>query len=544
MSEARFSRSIDKDRLARLKAAREDADAAYNAALSALDAALPVLSTPPVPDGGAQGAPDETQVTALNERFAILAGVQPPGGLKGLLLRPIWSLLAPVLARQETFNAALVDHVNRNVAAARSSHDALATLAATVRVELERLAAFHSALIVYLQQITPYVDTKDHEFDGLATRRVEDVGEAVETLHHRTVGPGGAISGVGDELNRRLEMLAVRERRYEARVSALDAAHGQLAQSLGVVTRATQTLKREVERMLAREPATGDREQGLEFRRDGSPLGAEALAKAASRPSPDAAAVADGPLGERSLPTEPALPATTSTDSFATGGIESFKYVGFEDQFRGSATVIRDRLRDYLPLFMAGQEVLDIGCGRGEFLDLLRQQGVHARGLDINHEMVEVCRQRGLDATEGDALAYLQHLDDESLDGIFAAQVVEHLAPDYLMRLLQRAGEVLRPGGVLALETVNVACWFAFFQSYVRDITHVRPLHPDTLAYFVRASGFPHVDVRFRSPYPEAHKLQHVAGGDALHYTVNANVDKLNSLLFTHLDYAVIATKP
>ena len=128
-----------------------------------------------------------------------------------------------------------------------------------MRIELERLATFHSALIMYLQQITPYVDTKDHEFDGLATRRVEDVGEAVETLHHRTVGPGGAISGVGDELNRRLEMLAVRERRYEARVGALDAAHGQLAQSLGVVTRATQTLKREVEHLSSgnRVPDTG-----------------------------------------------------------------------------------------------------------------------------------------------------------------------------------------------------------------------------------------------------------------------------------------------
>ena len=144
-----------------------------------------------------------------------------------------------------------------------------------------------------------------------------------------------------------------------------------------------------------------------------------------------------------------------------------------------------------MPLFAAQQDVLDIGCGRGEFLDLLRQQGVRARGLDINHEMVEVCRQRGLDASEGDALGYLRGLADESLGGIFAAQVVEHLEPDYLVRLLQRAGEVLRPGGVLVLETVNVACWFAFFQSYVRDITHVRPLHPETLAYFVRASGFP-----------------------------------------------------
>jgi SAM-dependent methyltransferase len=520
MSDVRFSRTTDKQQLARLKAAREEADAAYNAALSALDAALPGPATMPHP----AAAPDESQVTPLNERFAVLGKAQPPGGLKGLLLGPVWRLMAPVFARQEAFNATLVDHVNRNVAVARSTRDSQLALIETLRIELERLATFHSALVIYLQQITPYIDTKDYEFDGLATRRVEDVGEAVETLHHRTVGPGGAISGVGDELNKRLEMLAVREQRYEARVGALNAAHDQLAQSLGVVTRATQTLKREVERLIeSRGPGIGDRDPA-----DGR----------AGAPSLDVAR--DGLSDSR----RPSPASNVSADnSFAGGGIESFKYVGFEDQFRGSATAIRDRLRDYLPLFAAQQDVLDIGCGRGEFLELLRQQGVRARGLDINHEMVEVCRQRGLDADEGDALGYLRAQADGSLGGVFAAQVVEHLEPDYLVAMLQRMYEVLQPGGVLALETVNVACWFAFFQSYVRDITHVRPLHPDTLAYFVRASGFTHVDVQYRSPYPEAHKLQHVPGGDAMHYALNANVDTLNSLLFTHLDYAVIARK-
>ena len=511
MSDVRFTRTVDKAHLARLKAAREQADAAYNAALSALDAALP--DVPAMPHASA--APDETQVTPLNERFAVLGQAQPPGGLKGLLLRPVWGLVAPIFARQEAFNAALVDHVNRNVVAGRSVRESQVALIETLRIELERLATFHSALIQYLQAITPYVDTKDYEFDGLATRRVEDVGDAVETLHHRTVGPGGAISGVGDELNRRLELLAVREQRYEARVRALDAAHAQLAQSLGVVTRATQTLKREVERVLDRVPGTGYR-------------------------VPEAAG--DEHAGRAGSPSR--AETVEAADSFAAGGIDSFKYVGFEDQFRGSATAIRERLEDYLALFSDTQDVLDIGCGRGEFLELLRHNGVRARGLDINHEMVEVCRQRGLDATEGDALSYLHSLPDESLGGVFAAQVVEHLQPEYLVALLQRMYAVLRPGGVLALETVNVACWFAFFQSYVRDITHVRPLHPDTLAYFVRASGFPHVDVQYRSAYPDAHKLQHVSGGDALHYTLNANVDTLNSLLFTHLDYAVVARKP
>ena len=529
MSDVRFARTTDTQQLARLKAAREEADAAYNAALSALDAALPGPATMP----HAAAAPDESQVTPLNERFAVLGQAQPPGGLKGLLLGPVWRLMAPLFARQEAFNATLVDHVNRNVAVARSMRDSQLELIETLRIELERLATFHSALVIYLQQITPYVDTKDYEFNGLATRRVEDVGEAVETLHHRTVGPGGAISGVGDELNKRLEMLAVREQRYQARVGALDAAHGQLAQSLGVVTRATQTLKREVERLIQdRVPGTGHREPGATDPRLAANV--DTSTGRAGSPSP-----ANSPSSG-----SPSLAGDVSHDnSFAGGGIESFKYVGFEDQFRGSATAIRDRLRDYLPLFAPQQDVLDIGCGRGEFLELLRQHGVRAQGLDINHEMVEECRRRGLDASEGDALAYLRGLPDESLGGVFAAQVVEHLEPDYLVALLQRMYDVLQPGGVLALETVNVACWFAFFQSYVRDITHVRPLHPETLAYFVRASGFTQVDVQYRSPYPDAHKLQHVPGGDAMHYALNANVDTLNSLLFTHLDYAVIARK-
>ncbi len=264
MSDVHFTRSVDRDLLARLKAAREEADAAYNAALSALDAALPGVPSMP----HASAPLDETQVTPLNERFAILGPMQPPGGWKGLLLKPVWGLMAPVLARQEAFNAAVVDHVNRNVGVGRSVRDSQLALIETLRIELERLATFHSALLIYLQQLTPYVDSKNYEFDGLAVRRVEDIAEAVETLHHRTVGPGGAISGVGDELNRRLEMLAVREHRYQSRVAALDAAHGQLAQSLGVVTRATQTLKREVERILDdRVPGTGSRVRGTGQRR-------------------------------------------------------------------------------------------------------------------------------------------------------------------------------------------------------------------------------------------------------------------------------------
>jgi O-antigen chain-terminating methyltransferase len=190
--------------------------------------------------------------------------------------------------------------------------------------------------------------------------------------------------------------------------------------------------------------------------------------------------------------------------------------------------------------------VLDVGCGRGEFLSLLRDSGIAARGIDVNETMVEVCRERGFDAHLADALEYLRAQPDASLGGLFAAQVVEHLRPGYLTQLLEAAFDKLRPGAAIVLETINPACWFAFFSSYIRDITHERPLHPETLKYLLVATGFEQVEIRYSAPYPEHEKLQAVTATgmplDAAN-TLNANAEKLNGLLFTYLDYAAIGRR-
>jgi O-antigen chain-terminating methyltransferase len=164
--------------------------------------------------------------------------------------------------------------------------------------------------------------------------------------------------------------------------------------------------------------------------------------------------------------------------------------------------------------------------------------------------MVELCRARGLDVTAADAVGYLSGLEDGALGGIFSAQVVEHLQPSYLLRFLELAYHKLVPGGRLVLETLNPACWVAFFDSYIRDITHVWPLHPDTLKYLVTASGFPEVEIQFRAPVPDEHRLHPIAPGagwdpalvDAAG-TFNANMDKLNVRIFSFLDYAVVASR-
>lgn len=204
----------------------------------------------------------------------------------------------------------------------------------------------------------------------------------------------------------------------------------------------------------------------------------------------------------------------------------------------------------YVPYFSNATHVVDAGCGRGEFLELLREAGIRAVGIDINSEMVEQCRAAGLDVRQADALTYLSNIDDQSLGGLFAAQVVEHLTPDYLLRFLETAYHKLRPGAPIVLETINPACWSAFFDAYLRDVTHVQPLHPDTLKYLLTATGYGSVEIRYSSPYPDAAKLKSLPRevADAPEWqrladAFNANVENLNRLLFSNRDYAIIGNR-
>src|SRR5207247_4823756 len=143
---------------------------------------------------------------------------------------------------------------------------------------------------------------------------------------------------------------------------------------------------------------------------------------------------------------------------------------------------------------------------------------------------------------------------DRSLGGIVATQVVEHLEPSYLMHLLDAAARTLRAGAPIVLETINPACWLAFFSSYIRDFTHVRPVHPETLQYLLRASGFERVELRYSAPVPDHVKMKTVdlpaavlssseplaVAVAGVAHTINANAIVRNTLMFTHLDYAAI----
>jgi 2-polyprenyl-3-methyl-5-hydroxy-6-metoxy-1,4-benzoquinol methylase len=164
-------------------------------------------------------------------------------------------------------------------------------------------------------------------------------------------------------------------------------------------------------------------------------------------------------------------------------------YAGFEDIFRGPESVIRDRQRSYVPLLQGHAPVLDLGCGRGELLDLLAEAGVEARGVDREAAMVERCRSKGHAVAHDDGVAYLAAQPDESLGAVFSAQVIEHLDHDSLRRLLELALEKLVPGGLFVAETVNPHSIQALKNFWV-DPTHVRPIFPEVAAALCLLQGF------------------------------------------------------
>jgi O-antigen chain-terminating methyltransferase len=222
--------------------------------------------------------------------------------------------------------------------------------------------------------------------------------------------------------------------------------------------------------------------------------------------------------------------------------LEDWRYAGFENRFRGTEDEIRRQQARYVPYFPAGGKVLDLGCGRGEFLELLRERGIAAEGVDLNSQMADICLDKGLLCERKDILEKLAEQDNDSLGGVFSSQVVEHLPPDYLRSLVQVAHLKLAPGGALVLETVNPTSVFALVQIYFLDLSHKKPLHPQALKFLVESAGFTDVEVLFSEPLKEE-RLQALPGADETSAILNADIDALNRLLFAPPNYAVVARR-
>lgn len=223
-------------------------------------------------------------------------------------------------------------------------------------------------------------------------------------------------------------------------------------------------------------------------------------------------------------------------------------YLAFEDLHRGSRDEIKAKQAVYLPYFREAATpqapVLDLGCGRGEFLEAAREAGIPARGVDINPEMAALGREHGLEVAAGDGLEYLRALAPESLGGILMSQVIEHLSLDDLTELVGLCASRLKPGGVLIAETVNPQCLSTFAGAFYLDLTHNKPIHPEAARFLWRWAGLTEVEIIYLSPVPPEHRLQPLtSGAPELSDVFNRNVERLNNLLYSHLDYAVMGRK-
>jgi SAM-dependent methyltransferase len=212
----------------------------------------------------------------------------------------------------------------------------------------------------------------------------------------------------------------------------------------------------------------------------------------------------------------------------------------FEARFRGTGDDLKERYRDLAERVAGYGPVLDIGCGRGEFIELLGEYGAEASGVELDATLAAEGRRRGLDIATGDGVRHLAAQEDGSLGAVVLLQVAEHLTPQQVIDLVGIALEKVRAGGLLLIETVNPQSLYTFAHAFYLDPTHTNPIHPAYLEFVVRQSGWPQVAIEWRSP-PEAHEqLETEPGASA---TAAANIDRLNRLLFAPQDYALVAFK-
>jgi 2-polyprenyl-3-methyl-5-hydroxy-6-metoxy-1,4-benzoquinol methylase len=216
-------------------------------------------------------------------------------------------------------------------------------------------------------------------------------------------------------------------------------------------------------------------------------------------------------------------------------------YAEFEDRCRGSSADLREAQAHYVSKFPppeGGGKILDIGCGRGEMLEVLIEGGYDVLGVDVNEEMVEVCRSKGLPVVLDDGIHVLEETEDASLRGIFCAQVVEHLLTSEMERLIELCARKLLPNGVLVVETINPRSSFALGNHYFADTSHVKPVHPETLRFICEQVGFSRVELEETSPHPIMDVVDDLPDDQ-----IGSAMSELIRNVFGNQDYAIVATR-
>lgn len=229
-------------------------------------------------------------------------------------------------------------------------------------------------------------------------------------------------------------------------------------------------------------------------------------------------------------------PVVERTTSGAPSGADVL-YRRLEDGLRGSEAEVRESIRDYVELAKTNAPLIDVGCGRGELLVACKEVGIDARGFDTNERSVADLRARGLDASLAGVPECFDGIDGDSVGTVVAMHVVEHLPVEALFALFAHAARVLRPGGLLIIETPNAESLAVTGAEFWRDPTHLAPRHPAALTLLAREHGFGIEDIRPIHPFPEGSRF---ATSDDDPPSFRRLVEALNERFFAGQDLRLV----
>lgn len=344
-------------------------------------------------------------------------------------------------------------------------------------------------------------------------------------------------------LSELVEMTRLSEQRLQAeqaRVAALEARVAQLSAELAETRAQTATEERAQYQLQMRQEMLAEQLANLQ----------QVLEESPDLVKRDVAAVR---AALQTLSPEAWDRLQSIRDALGSSGAmgKGFNYFVHADAMGGGA---REMLRGvYGPLvskFCDAPEVVDLGCGKGAFLELLREAGIPAYGVDLDEDSVLYCRKIGLDVRQEDVMAHLVSLPDKSVGGIFAAHLIEHLPRPVFWEFLRLCYQKLLYGGPLVLVTPNAAALSIFCFSFYKDLTHERPLHPEAVEFALTTHGFRRVETSTISPLPDVFKLSPLdlatVADEAQRQwmdAINRNIAKLNETVFGDLDCVVSAVK-
>lgn len=259
------------------------------------------------------------------------------------------------------------------------------------------------------------------------------------------------------------------------------------------------------------------------------------------------------------LRTQTVEPSPVRKDAEGNGGgtaddvMAAIDVLTLEQRVHGSPRMVKDRQRVFLPYFAGCNNVLAVGCGRGEILQLFAQEGITARGTETNPTLVDYCKDNALDVLLVDPVEYLQSVEDNSLDGLVLARFAGHEPPSRLVGMLTLCRSKLAPDAPLVIETPNPFSLYAVASYALESSEQAHPLHPETLKQLCLSYGFSQPSVMFLNPLPPEEHLEELelarSGAlleprqQELFHQVNENFARLNRILFSHRDYAVVTRR-